>query len=154
MTSATDRHSPHATCIIVEGAGVLLRGPSGCGKSDLALRLIDRAQARLVGDDYCAYVVRDGRLVARPRAEAAGLLEVRGLGLLRLDAAALAGEATVVAVVDLTPGQPPERLPPAEWTEILGVRLRRFALDPREPSAPAKVRLAARLACGTMSAAD
>ncbi|MBM3488544.1 MAG: hypothetical protein FJX67_18250, partial [Alphaproteobacteria bacterium] len=40
----------HATCIAVDGIGVLVRGASGAGKSDLALRLID-AGARLVADD-------------------------------------------------------------------------------------------------------
>lgn len=144
----------HATCISLEGSGVLLRGPSGCGKSDLALRLIDAGAARLIGDDYCDYAVEDGRLIARPRPAGAGLLEVRALGVLRLDAAALAARAAVVAVIDLTPGEPPERLPEPAWTALRGVRLRHFTLDPREPSAAAKVRLAVRLACGTMSAVD
>ena len=40
----------HATCIALDGRGVLLRGPSGSGKSDMALRLID-AGAELVADD-------------------------------------------------------------------------------------------------------
>ncbi|HJN03832.1 MAG TPA: serine/threonine protein kinase, partial [Alphaproteobacteria bacterium] len=29
----------HATCVVIDGRGILLRGPSGAGKSDLALRL-------------------------------------------------------------------------------------------------------------------
>ena len=46
----------HATCVVVDGAGVLIRGPSGSGKSTLARRLIELGQARglevaLVGDD-------------------------------------------------------------------------------------------------------
>ena len=40
----------HATCIAIDGHGILLRGPAGSGKSDLALRAIDRG-ARLVADD-------------------------------------------------------------------------------------------------------
>ncbi len=145
---------PHATCLCLDGAGVLLRGPSGSGKSDLALRLIDDGRARLVGDDYCDYAVADGHLIARPRAARAGYLEVRGLGVLRLDDHALAPETVVRLVIDLTPGAPPDRLPPGAWADVLGVRLRRFRLDPGEPSATAKVHLAARLACGTMSALD
>ena len=55
----------HATCIEVDGMGVLLRGPSGSGKSDLALRLIDGG-ARLVADDRTDLAVEDGRPDRRP----------------------------------------------------------------------------------------
>lgn len=146
------RPALHATCLSLDGAGVLLRGPAGCGKSDLALRLIDAGTARLVGDDYCDYAVEAGALVARPKPAGAGLLEVRGLGILRLDSAVLAPQVIVTAVIDLTPGQAGDRLPEPAWVDVLGVRLRRFALDPFAASAPAKVRLAARLASGTMDA--
>ena len=53
----------HATCVAIEGRGVLIVGPSGSGKSDLALRLIDRGAA-LVADDYTDLNV-DGRALAR-----------------------------------------------------------------------------------------
>lgn len=140
----------HATCLSLDGAGVLLRGPSGCGKSDLALRLIDAGRARLVGDDYCDFRVDGDALVVRPLPAGAGLLEVRGLGILRLDSSMLAPQVSVVAIIDLTPGRTPERLPEPSWDVCHGIRLRRFWLDPFEVSAEAKVRLAARLASGTM----
>jgi serine kinase of HPr protein (carbohydrate metabolism regulator) len=142
----------HATCLCLDGAGVLLRGASGSGKSDLALRLIEGGGARLVGDDYCDFALRDGRLLVRPRAAGAGLLEVRGLGLLRLPDVWLAAETAVVAVIDLHPGPPADRLPEVRWTELWGVSLRHFVLDPAPPSAAAKVRLAVALASGTMAA--
>lgn len=59
---------------------MLLLGPPGSGKSDLALRLLARG-FRLVADDRVAL---DGR-VARPVANGAGLLEVRGLGIVRVE---------------------------------------------------------------------
>ena len=130
----------HATCVVVEGVGLLLRGPSGSGKSDLALRLID-AGAALVADDQTRLQGHDGRLVARPPEVLAGRLEVRGLGILDVSHRA---EAAVDLIVDLTPGQVPERLPPAAEAEILGLRLPRLQLDPFGPSAAAKLRLAAR----------
>ncbi|RMF16145.1 MAG: serine kinase, partial [Alphaproteobacteria bacterium] len=73
----------HASCVAWHGRGILLRGPSGAGKSALALRLIE-AGALLVADDY---VVLDAqstpdRLLAAPPPRIAGLIEVRGLGLL------------------------------------------------------------------------
>ncbi len=67
------------TCVSRDGEGVLLLGPSGAGKSDLALRLLARG-FDLVADDQIE--VKDGS--ARPPAALAGLLEVRGLGIMRL----------------------------------------------------------------------
>ena len=55
----------HATCIAIDGVGVLLRGPSGAGKSDLALRLID-VGGRLVADDRADLRLVDGSVVAAP----------------------------------------------------------------------------------------
>ena len=54
----------HATCVAIDGVGVLIRGASGAGKSDLALRLIDGGAA-LVGDDYCDVTAREGLLIAQ-----------------------------------------------------------------------------------------
>lgn len=139
----------HATCIAVDGHGVLLRAPSGGGKSDLALRLINQG-AVLVGDDYCAFAVREGALVAMPQPALAGLLEVRGLGIVRL---AHAAEAVVRLVVDLAPGGPVERLPAPRDTVLFGVSLPAVTLDPFEASAPAKVRLAMRIATGDITMA-
>jgi serine kinase of HPr protein (carbohydrate metabolism regulator) len=53
----------HATCVAIDGRGILIRGRSGAGKSDLALRLIDRG-ARLVSDDYTILAASGGRLRA------------------------------------------------------------------------------------------
>ena len=130
----------HATCVVVEGIGVLLRGPSGAGKSDLALRLID-AGGTLVADDQTFLQIRHGLLVARPPEALAGRLEVRGLGILDL---AHSAEAEVGLVVELTPGQEPERLPVPAEAEILGLWLPFLELDPFGASAVAKLRLAAR----------
>lgn len=128
----------HATCVAIGGRAILLRGPSGAGKSDLALRLIDGG-AVLVADDQTR-LERDGGLVrASPPATIAGLLEVRGLGLVRLPY--LSG-VTLELVVDLVSASQVERLPEADVLELLGVAVRRLALAPFEVSAGAKVRLA------------
>ena len=73
----------HGTCVAIDGCAVLLRGPSGSGKSDLALRLIDGG-ARLVADDRAEISLRQRRLVVNAPPEIAGLIEVRGLGVLEL----------------------------------------------------------------------
>ncbi len=144
----------HATCIAVDidGAwtGVLLRGPSGCGKSDLALRVIE-AGARLIADDRTDLSERDGAVVATAPPALAGLIEVRGLGILRMEALP---EAAVGLVVDLVAPDDVERLPEPETTRLVGRSVAAVRLTPFEISAPTKVRLAAAMASGTIMRAD
>ena len=75
----------HATAISLPAGGVLLMGPSGAGKSSLAYRLIARDSARLVADDRVRLVAHQNALYAEPPARLAGLMEVRGIGILRMD---------------------------------------------------------------------
>jgi serine kinase of HPr protein (carbohydrate metabolism regulator) len=137
----------HGTCVVVAGAGVLLRGPSGGGKSDLALRLID-AGARLVADDYVE-IAREGDLLsAKAPSTIAGLIEVRGLGIVKLDSLAT---AHLDLIVDLVAAGAVERLPEAALSEdICGLPVRLIALNPWEISAAAKVRLAVQVVTGNI----
>src|SRR5438046_8441099 len=105
--AATGRVLLHATAIAIAGRAVLLRGASGAGKSDLGLRLID-AGARLVADDQSELFRRGDSLIVRAPATIAGLIEVRGIGIVRLDA--LAGESAAL-LVDLVPPEILRRLP-------------------------------------------
>ncbi len=132
----------HGTCVAIDGAGVLLRGPPGCGKSDLALRMIDGG-AVLVADDRVLLEAAGGVLVASAPDALAGLLEARGLGILRLEAAA---RHALHLVVDLVAPEAVERLPAPASAEICGVALPLCRLDPFAASAAAKLRLAARAA--------
>jgi HPr kinase/phosphorylase len=128
----------HATTVAIDGRGVLLRGPSGSGKSDLALRLID-AGARLVADDQSELSRAGDAILARAPSAIAGLIEARGIGILRLDPLTL---ARLELVVDLVAPARVERLPEAASVAILGIDLPLIALAPFEASAPAKLRLA------------
>ena len=134
----TDRLLVHATAIAIEGRALLLRGAAGSGKSDLALRLID-AGARLVADDQSELHRRGEEIIVRAPATIAGLLEVRGIGIFRLDALA---EAPVALLVDLLPAENVERLPARQTATILGIALPLIAVTPFEASAAAKLRLA------------
>jgi len=127
----------HATCVQLGGVGVVLLGASGVGKSDLALRLID-AGALLVADDQLHVKATPAGLLGRPAETLAGLLEVRGLGILRLP---YCRESPLGLVVELDAG-PVLRLPEPSTYPILGIELRRLRLDPCEASAAAKIRLA------------
>jgi serine kinase of HPr protein (carbohydrate metabolism regulator) len=148
--TAPDRTFIQATCVVVEGAGVLLRGPPHSGKSDLALRLID-AGAKLVADDGVELRREDGRLVARlpPAApdSVRGRIEVRGLGIAPVPTVA---ETRLDLVIDLVPAEAVERLPEPETVNLLGIACPLLRLHGLEPSAPAKVRLAVRAGPGSI----
>ena len=121
----------HASALLVGHDGILIRGPSGSGKSRLALSLLQSADAgfaRLVGDDRIHLEARHGRLLMRPSGALAGLIEVRGLGLLRV---AFEPVAVAQAVVDLD-APDAARLPdPAVMAaEIEGVTLARLPVAP------------------------
>ena len=137
----------HGTCVVLAEIGVLLCGPSGSGKSDLALRLVESG-ARLVADDRVDLERRGSAIWATAPGKIAGLLEVRGIGIVYLDGVemACADSAKLGLVVDLTDRTAIERLPEASTVDLLGVNLPRLALDPFAASAAAKLRVAASLA--------
>jgi HPr kinase/phosphorylase len=127
----------HASCAARDGHGVLLTGPPGSGKSDLLLRLLDVGFA-LVADDQ----VEIENSHASAPASLAGLLEVRGLGIVRLPYALSAKLALAVAM------ERGERLPEPRHHE-LGLPL--VAVDPAMASAPARIRLALDCALGRVA---
>jgi serine kinase of HPr protein (carbohydrate metabolism regulator) len=120
----------HASAVLAGARAVLIRGPAGAGKSQLALALIAAAQtgrlrfARLVGDDRVHLEPAHQRLLVRPAATLAGLIEVRGLGIRRLDYEPV---AVVGLIIDLAAADA-ERLPEPAKTVVLGVALPRLAV--------------------------
>lgn len=74
----------HATLVDFNGKGILLRGKSKSGKSDLALRLIARKGAKLVADDMVILRSEKGYVIGQAPENLRGLLEVRGIGIIRL----------------------------------------------------------------------
>lgn len=132
----------HATCVAdpATGRAILLRGPPGSGKSDLALRLIDQGW-QLVSDDQTDLVARGGKLVATAPATIAGKLEVRGIGIVTLPHRS---STELGLVIDLVPAVAIDRLPAPASCALQGVELPLLRLDPFQPSAAAKVRLAVR----------
>lgn len=122
--SGRDGTTVHATCLLLDEVGLLLRGPSGCGKSTLARALLDGGKARLVGDDRVLLSSAHGRVIARGHPAVAGLIELRGIGPL---AAARTAEAAVLRLlVDL--GRDDGRCPEPQVERVLGVPLPRLSI--------------------------
>ncbi len=138
----------HATCVRTGAAGVLLLGPSGSGKSALALALLDAPgsgggslplETRLVADDQVVVTRKEQALFASPPDRLAGLLEVRGLGLVRVEHLPA---ARLHLAVRLMPRREIERLPEPETFPLLEAELPLTRIDPASPGAPARLRAA------------
>jgi len=127
----------HASTVALKGRAVLISGPSGSGKSDLALRLIDRGYT-LVSDDQ-TIVRRDGDLlIASAPPTIAGKLEIRGVGIVEMEAAS---DVPIALYVELT--SEIMRLPDDRRERpVLGVNLPLVSVDALTASAASKVSLA------------
>ncbi len=125
----------HASCAARDGHGVLLLGPPGSGKSDLLLRLLDH-HFTLVADDQVE--VEDNH--ARPPGALAGLLEVRGLGILRLPYTA---PVRLALAIGMGAG---DRLPDPAHHPQTGLPM--VMVDPAQPSAAMRVGVALDCAIG------
>ncbi|MBB4208171.1 HPr kinase/phosphorylase [Roseinatronobacter bogoriensis] len=120
LVIAADRIHSSAVAFEVEGqsAGVLILGRSGSGKSELALELM-AIGAVLVSDDQ-TLLRRDGAsIIAQAPPTIRGLIEMRGLGILR---ARVLDTAKLVAVVNLDETEA-QRLPERVFADVLGVQL-------------------------------
>src|SRR5215470_5542533 len=110
----------HATCVARRQGktwrAVLLRGPSGAGKSDLALRLMETGW-RLVADDQTELSRQGRQVIATAPGRIAGMIEARGLGIVKVGGDQLVRRAPVALLVDLAQPDRIERLPePARET--------------------------------------
>lgn len=113
-TGPSETH--HGTVVALDGRGLLIIGASGSGKSTLALDLMALG-CRLVADDRTILTARDGALIASCPPPLTGLIEARGLGLLRADPLS---SASLVAVLDLDRAEC-DRLPLPRSVTLLGI---------------------------------
>lgn len=125
----------HASCVEKEGRGILLRGHSGASKSSFALTLINRGFT-LVADDQVRVSTQDNKLIAEPAEALRGLLEVRGIGLLRMN---YSPSCELQVLIDLVPGYRADRMPAVETQTLHGLALRSFQINPMDPRGIEKV---------------
>ncbi|MHA6689669.1 HPr kinase/phosphorylase [Devosia sp. A449] len=117
----------HGTGLLLGSTGVLLRGPSGAGKSVLALSLLDRWEGRglpafLVADDRVDLVQTGRDLSMRAPETLAGLIELRGRGIVKRPHRTL---VTLNLVIDLVPELVRMLEEDAMITEVAGTQLPR-----------------------------
>jgi serine kinase of HPr protein (carbohydrate metabolism regulator) len=134
----------HATVVLLEDRGVLIRGASGSGKTTLALALSAHLAgigrfARFVGDDQVLLSPVNGRLLARAPEPIRGLVEVYGIGPcpIRHEDAGL-----VDLVVDLVKPDEALRYQEASEDTLQGCKLPRLFLPARNARACCTVILA------------
>ncbi|HWU99614.1 MAG TPA: aldolase [Devosia sp.] len=99
------RTNIHATGLVLDKTGLILRGVSGAGKSLLALELLDEWEARgldarLVGDDRIDVEATGKGLVMHAPKAIEGLIELRGRGIVSRPFVARAPVHLVVDLVD------------------------------------------------------
>lgn len=134
----------HGTCVALGGRAAVIRGKPGAGKSDLALRFISAFRhdgAALVADDQIRICRKQGNLCVSAPEKIAGLIEVRGVGIISLPPQP---QAELALIVELTAAGEIERIPSDPWPseEILGVCVPVLKLFPFEASAAAKLNVA------------
>lgn len=122
----------HASAVLVGAKAVLIRGPSGTGKSTLAWNLVQAAEqghlpfARLVADDRAYVEAHGSRLLVHPAPALAGLIEVRGLGIRRLEYEPMAAVGWVIDLASSDGGRMPAK--EARETTVLGAALPRLSV--------------------------
>ena len=116
MGSCINAQLIHASAFAYDGMGCLLTGPSGSGKSRLLAGAMLH-QAQLISDDQVALHAYNGHLVACPAPHLSGIIELRGLGLIKHPQTV--ASHPIHLVVDL--GEEDERLPEPATMDYCGI---------------------------------
>jgi HPr kinase/phosphorylase len=133
-----DRTTLHGVFLDILGMGVLITGESGLGKSELGLELISRGHGLVADDAVDLYRINQATIEGKCPALLQNLLEVRGIGL--LDIQAIFGETAVRRKMRLklivhlvrkeTLERDYERLPHEPLTQdVLGIAVRKVVIQ-------------------------
>ncbi len=166
MTAPSRQPAVHATAVELasgkQRAGVLLQGAPGSGKSSLALQLIstpgpnlatgEPVTARLVSDDQVVLGNDGGTVTLTAPSQLFGLIEVRGLGIVRLMIPS--SPVPLDLVIHHREQHLIERMPEPQHIEIAGGRFALYHLDFSRTDAAARVRLICALHWGQLGLLD
>ena len=108
----------HATCVDINGSGVLIVGSSGSGKSSLAINLLALG-SKSVADDQCELVKKNNRFSVSKPASLPNSIEIRGVGLVSVP---MVVETSLDWVVNMDEAEN-ERMPDLRFTEIGGCKI-------------------------------
>ena len=108
----------HATCVDVNGSGVLIVGHSGSGKSSLAINLLALG-SKLVADDQCELVKKNKKFCVFKPVSLPNSIEIRGVGLVSVP---MVVETSLDWVVNMDEAEK-ERMPDLRFTEIDGYKI-------------------------------
>ena len=114
-----------ATSVKVGDCAVLIQGKSGAGKTFLAMRLVANHGACLVSDDVTCVQEQDGVLYAETVPEIAGLVEIRGVGVVQTPHV---GHIPVACIVNLVEHSA-DRCPSEQTETIAEVQIPLFTFD-------------------------
>ena len=130
----------YATSVSLNHKGILLLGKSGTGKSDLALRLIEGMGAILISDDRTEIFAENNCVYASCPEPIKGLLEVRGVGIIKKN---FIPKEKIHLIVELVEDRKQiDRLPNKEFFEYKGIKVTKIKVYPFEESAVYKIKLA------------
>jgi serine kinase of HPr protein (carbohydrate metabolism regulator) len=123
-----------ASAIKFEKCGILLIGNSGSGKSDMCLRAIN-VGGNLISDDQTIIRKENNQLWADCLPQLQGLLEIRGIGILKIPSIPRVKLDFVIQLQDSI-----ERLPlPQSW-DMLDTSLPKYSIYAKQSSAIAVLR--------------
>jgi len=129
----------HGVLVEVHGEGTLIIGDSSIGKSEVAIGLIMQGH-RLVADDSVEIkLMPDKRLIGYPLPMTYGFTELRGLGIINIQAlygmAAMQSKTKITSVVHLVPWNNEDKYErlglEEEKIEILGIAIPKITLPVR-----------------------
>ena len=127
----------HATTIEYKKKGIMIMGESSSGKSDLALRMIMQKKAKLIADDRTEIAIKNGKIIAFCPQNIKNMIEVRGVGIMKIKAKK---STTISLVVELVKSREEiERMPKKETFMFADACVEKIRLYPFECSAPDKV---------------
>jgi HPr kinase/phosphorylase len=115
----------HGVLVQIFGIGTLIIGESAIGKSEAALDLVLRGH-KLAADDVVMLERSEGGITGGPTDIGAGLLEIRGLGV--IDVKTLYGESATIDSCEVGLVVELEEWKKGVYYSLLGLRERRYKL--------------------------